>query len=148
MSLVADFKKFAFKGNVVDLAVGVMIGGAFSKIVSALVSHIVMPLVSLMLPGGHWRQAGWVLREGETPEETIAIKYGDFLGVCLDFLIVALVLFIVVNKFIKAIEARAKQPEPEAPVTTKDCPFCLEKIPLAAKRCRACTSMLEEVEAA
>lgn len=148
MSLVADFKKFAFKGNVVDLAVGVIIGGAFGKIVTALVSHIVMPLVSLVLPGGNWRAAGLVLREGETPEQTIAIKYGDFLGVCLDFFIVAIALFLVVNKFIKAIEARSKQPEPEAPVTTKDCPFCLEKIPLAAKRCRACTSVLEEAEAA
>lgn len=148
MSLVSDFKKFAFKGNVVDLAVGVIIGGAFGKIVTALVGNIIMPLVSLVLPGGNWRQAGLVLREGSKPEETISIKYGDFLGVCLDFLIVAVALYLVVNKFIKAIEARAKQPEPDAPVTTKECPFCLEKIPLAAKRCRACTSVLEEAKAA
>lgn len=148
MSLVADFKKFAFKGNVVDLAVGVIIGGAFGKIVSALVSDIVMPLVSLALPGGNWREAGLVLREGETPEQTIAIKYGDFIGVCLDFFIVAVALFLVVNKFIKAIEARTKEPEPEAAPSTKECPFCLETIPLAAKRCKACTSVVDEAEAA
>lgn len=147
MSWVDDFKKFAFKGNVVDLAVGVIIGGAFGKIVTALVNNIVMPLVSLALPGGNWREAGFVLREGATPEETIAIKYGDFLGVCLDFIIVAIALFLVVNKFIKAIEARKKkddaEPEVEAPATTRDCPFCLETIPLEATRCRACTSMIE-----
>lgn len=150
MSILSDFKKFAFKGNVVDLAVGVIIGGAFGKIVSALVADIIMPLVSLALPGGDWRQAGLVLREGAKPEETIAIKYGDFLGICLDFMIVAVVLFLVVNKFIKAIEARTKQPEsePAAAPTTKDCPYCLEKIPLAATRCRACTSVIEEAKAA
>lgn len=148
MSWINDFKTFAFKGNVVDLAVGVIVGGAFGKITTALVGNIIMPLVSLALPGGNWRQAGFVLREGATPEETISIKYGDFLGVCLDFLIVAFVLFLVVNKFVKAIEARTKEPEAEPPVTTKDCPFCLESVPLAATRCRACTSVLEGAEAA
>lgn len=148
MSLIADFKKFAFKGNVVDLAVGVIIGGAFGKIVSALVSDIIMPLVSLVLPGGNWRQADITLREGATAEERIALLYGDFIGVCLDFLIVAFVLFLFVNKFIKALEARGKKPEPEPAPTTKECPYCLETIPLAAKRCKACTSVVDEAEAA
>ncbi len=140
MALLEDFKKFAFKGNVVDLAVGVVIGAAFGKIVSALVADIVMPIVSLALPDGDWRSSVFYLRHGATPKDDIAIKYGDFLGAVLDFLIVAFVLFLLISKIVKAVEARIMKPEDP---TTKDCPFCLEPIPLKATRCKACTSELE-----
>lgn len=139
MSLFADFKQFAFKGNVVDLAVGVIIGGAFGKIVTALVSNIVMPLVALVLPNGDWRNAGIVLRHAADPKDDVVLKYGDFIGSVLDFLIVAIVLFIVVSKIVKAAEARfSKKEEP----TTKECTFCLETVPIKATRCKACTSEL------
>jgi large conductance mechanosensitive channel len=142
MSFTDDFKKFAFKGNVVDLAVGVVIGGAFGKIVAALVADLVMPVVSLILPSGDWRNAGIVLRHATDPKDDVAIKWGDFLGVTLDFLVVALVLFIVVSKIFAAAQAKLEGPKaPEAP-KTKECSFCFETIPVKATRCKACTSQL------
>jgi large conductance mechanosensitive channel len=139
MAFVDDFRKFAFKGNVVDLAVGVVIGGAFGKIVSALVADVIMPVVSLALPGGDWRNRGLVLRAGATPKDDVIVKWGDFLGACLDFFIIALALFLLVSKFVAAL---SKKPE-ETP-KTRECPYCLETVPIAAQRCRACTSALEK----
>jgi large conductance mechanosensitive channel len=139
MSLVADFKKFAFKGNVVDLAVGVVIGAAFGKIVTALVADLVMPVVALVLPGGDWRNAGLVLKSAPDPKDAVVLKYGDFLGSILDFLIVAVVLFLVVSKIVKAAEGRLSKKEDP---TTKECRFCLEIVPIKATRCKACTSEL------
>src|SRR5689334_23934455 len=101
MSLMDDFKAFAFKGNVVDLAVGVVIGGAFGKIVSALVADFVMPVVALILPSGDWRSNGLVMREAPDAKDNVILKYGDFMGAVIDFLIVAFVLFIIVSKIIK-----------------------------------------------
>src|SRR6266404_7222953 len=80
ISLFEDFKKFAFKGNVVDLAVGVIIGAAFGKIVTAVVGDFIMPIVALLMPAGEWRDNGIVLRQGATPKDAVIIKYGDFLG--------------------------------------------------------------------
>lgn len=138
MAFLTDFKKFAFRGNVIDLAVGVVIGAAFGKIVSALVDDIVMPLVALIMPSGDWRSNGLVLRQAQDAKDHVVLRYGDLLGAVVDFFIVALVLFVVVSKIIRAAERRLGA-DPDAP-TTRDCPFCLEKVPLAATRCRACTS--------
>jgi large conductance mechanosensitive channel len=142
MSFLSDFKNFAFKGNVVDLAVGVVIGGAFGKIVTALVSDIVMPIVGLALPSGNWREAQYVLVPNADPKLVVGIKYGDFLGNLVDFLVIALVLFVVVSKIVAAAEARLATPAPAAAPTTKKCPFCLEQVPLEATRCKHCTSEL------
>jgi large conductance mechanosensitive channel len=141
MALWQDFKGFAFKGNAVDLAVGVVIGAAFGKIVTAMVSDLVMPVVALFMPAGEWRENGIELRGGATPKDAVILKYGDFLGAVLDFFIIALVLFFIVSKLVKSAESRLKAPE--AP-TTKECPFCLTIIPLAARRCKACTADLTE----
>ena len=144
MAFVEDFKKFAFKGNVVDLAVGVVIGAAFGKIVSALVADLVMPIVALVLPSGDWRTQGWVLKVAPDPKDNVIIKYGDFLGTILDFFVVALVLFIVVSRIVKAAEAKLTGPVPTpAPATTRECPACLETVPLKATRCKFCTSELK-----
>jgi large conductance mechanosensitive channel len=142
MAFVEDFKKFALKGNVVDLAVGVVIGAAFGKIVSALVADLVMPLVALVMPSGNWRENAIVLREAADPKNNVSLKYGDFLGSVLDFFIVALVLFIVVSRIIKAAEECLSKKKPEDP-TTKECKFCLETVPVKATRCKFCTSELE-----
>jgi large conductance mechanosensitive channel len=139
MSFLADFKTFAFKGNMIDLAVGVVIGAAFGKIVTALVQDVIMPVVSLMLPSGNWRENGFVLRHAADAKDNVILKYGDLAGNTLDFLIVALVLFIVVGKIVKAAETRFAKP---AEVVTKECPFCCEMVPRKAKRCKACTSEL------
>lgn len=129
MGLLADFKSFALKGNVVDLAVAVVIGGAFGKIVSALVADIVMPIVGAILPSGEWR--AWTV----TP---LNLKVGDFLGAILDFTIIAMVLFLIVTRMVHRVFKRDEAP------TTKACPECLEMIPLAARRCRACTSPIPQ----
>jgi large conductance mechanosensitive channel len=143
MSFIDDFKKFAFKGNVVDLAVGVVIGGAFGKIVSAVVADLVMPIVSLVLPGGDWRNSGFTLRTAPDPKDNVVLKYGDFLGAVLDFFVVALALFIIVSRIIKAAEGKIgrKDEAPDAPVV-KECPACCETVPAKATRCKYCTSNL------
>jgi large conductance mechanosensitive channel len=126
MALLKDFKEFAVKGNVVDLAVAVVIGAAFGKIVSAVVADLVMPIVGFVTPSGDWRQ--WQV-------SPLHFKVGDFLGAVLDFLIIAFVLFLIVTRIVNRVYKK------EAPPATKDCPECLEKIPLAARRCRACTAV-------
>lgn len=139
-----EFKEFAFKGNVVDLAVGVVIGGAFGKIVSGFVNDLIMPIVALMLPAGDWRAAGLTLKEGGAPgpEGDTRLLYGDLGGVILDFLIVALVLFLVV----RAINRATKKPEaPAAEPTTRECPYCFETIPKKATKCKACGSTVQAV---
>jgi large conductance mechanosensitive channel len=142
MAFFDDFKKFAFKGNVVDLAVGVIIGGAFGKIVSALVADLVMPFVGLILPQGDWRTSGLVLREAADPKDAVVLKYGDFLGAVLDFFVVAIALFFIVSRLVKAAESRLSKAEAPPEPTTRECPFCLEQVPLQAKRCKHCTSEL------
>jgi large conductance mechanosensitive channel len=143
MAFVEDFKKFAFKGNVVDLAVGVVIGGAFGKIVSALVADLVMPIVAMVLPSGDWRKSGLVLKEAKEAKDNVVLNYGDFIGSVLDFFVVALVLFLIVSRIIKAAEGRLHKPgEPAAPVV-KECPACCESVPAKATRCKFCTSELK-----
>src|SRR3954462_6971739 len=113
-SLFDEFKGFAFKGNVIDLAVGVIIGAAFGKIVDSLVKHIIMPLVGVLLPGKHgyldWK---WVVRGKEIP-------YGLFLGEVVNFLIVALVLFVFIVKFLGWVMRVKKKEEVAPPPPTKD----------------------------
>lgn len=126
MSFLKDFRAFAVKGNVVELAVAVVIGGAFGKIVTALVGDLIMPLVSALLPAdADWRT--WTV----TP---LNLKLGAFIGAVVDFLIIALVLFLVVKKVL------GRWQDAPPPPSTKKCPECLELIPLEARRCRACTS--------
>ncbi|CAN5774028.1 large conductance mechanosensitive channel protein MscL [soil metagenome] len=134
MSMSEDFKKFAFKGNVVDLAVGVIIGAAFGKIVAALVADLIMPLVALIMPSGDWRASGIILRAAADPKDSVILKYGDFLGALVDFGVIAVVLFLIVSKIMSRI------PKKEEAATTKACAFCLEQIPLKATKCKACAS--------
>jgi large conductance mechanosensitive channel len=143
MAFIDDFKKFAFKGNVVDLAVGVVIGGAFGKIVSALVADLVMPIVALVMPSGDWRTHGFVLKKAADAKDDVVMKYGDFIGAVLDFFIVALVLFIIVSRLIKAAEGRFVHKEDAPPPAIKECPACCETVPAKATRCKYCTSDLK-----
>jgi large conductance mechanosensitive channel len=145
MSFFEDFKKFAFKGNVVDLAVGVVIGGAFGKIVSALVADLVMPIVALVLPSGDWRKSGLVLKHAAVEKDNVVLSYGDFVGAVLDFFVVAFVLYLIVTRIIKAAEGRLVKRADEAPPAVKECPACCETIPAKAIRCKFCTSELSKV---
>jgi large conductance mechanosensitive channel len=126
-----DFQEFALKGNVMDLAVGVIIGAAFGKIVTSFTENLIMPLLNplLAVTGADWR--GWTIPPG--------LKIGAFLGTVLDFLIIALALYLAFERSL--LFKRKEELAPPAP-TEKECPYCFEKIPLAAIRCRACTSEL------
>ena len=134
--MVKEFREFLLKTNAMALAIGVIIGAAVGKVVSSLVADIIMPVISLAIPGGTWRDARIVLNTttdatGKVVEHAITI--GQFLGNVVDFVIIAFVVFMLTKMLLR--------PEPApAPAATKTCPECLETIPLAAKRCRACTS--------
>ncbi|MDR1760602.1 MAG: large conductance mechanosensitive channel protein MscL [Fibrobacter sp.] len=119
--LFAEFKAFAFKGNVVDMAVGVVIGGAFGVIISSLVSNIVMPLISLVTPGGHhyadWKwtiHRGTEMVNGVATPKVVEIPYGIFLNDIVSFLVIALVLFLVIKKFLGFV-MRSKEEAAAAP---------------------------------
>src|SRR4029079_15083500 len=127
MKVLKEFRDFINKGNVVDLAVAVVIGGAFGKIVSALVADMVMPLVNAVIPEGDWRK--WEV-------SPLHFRVGDFLGTVVDFTIVAFVVFIVMVKIVGKLNRKTTAPD------TKQCPESLEAVPKAARRCRACTSVL------
>jgi large conductance mechanosensitive channel len=134
--MVAEFRGFLTKTNALALAVGVIIGAAVGSVVTALTNDVLMPIIGLALPGGDWRSAKVVMRTstdaaGKVTES--AILYGHFLGTLLDFVIIAFVLFLIVRTLIKPV------PEPAAE-EMKKCPECLEMIPGAARRCRACTA--------
>lgn len=132
MSLRDEFKAFILRGNVVDLAIAVVIGGAFGKVVDAFVKGLVMPMVSYILPGGDWQ----TFMVGK-------FEVGKVLGAALDFLIIALVIFLVLVKGLGALsKLRKKEEAPAEAPKTKECPECLSEIPVAAKRCRHCTSAL------
>lgn len=150
-----EFKEFAMKGNVIDLAVGVIIGGAFQKIVSSLVSDIVMPLIGLITGGLSFADKFFVfgLKDGETyatVDAAIAagknvLTYGKFLDAVINFLIMAFVIFIFIKCINKLKSAAHKEvpAEPAAP-TTKICPFCKSEIDIGATRCPHCTSEIAE----
>lgn len=143
-----DFKKFAMKGNVMDLAVGVVIGGAFGKIVTSLVNDIIMPLVSVLTGGVDFSNLFITLDGGsysnliEAQEAGAAtLNYGLFIGAVIDFLIIAFSIFIVIRQLGKF----KKEEVIEEEVNTKSCPYCMTEIPLDARRCPNCTSQLEEL---
>ena len=127
MSMKDEFKAFVTKGNVVDLAIAVVIGAAFGKIVSAFVSGIIMPMVSYVMPGGDWQ--AWALGK---------FQIGSVLGATVDFLIIAATVFIVL---VKLLGSMTKKDAPADP-TTKECPACLEQVAIKATRCKHCTSQL------
>ena len=142
--MLKEFKEFAMKGNMVDMAVGIIIGAAFGKIISSLVSDVLMPPIGKMLGGVDFSNLFINLSEGNYPSVAAAkaagaatINYGVFLNAVIDFVIIAFVLFLV----IRGMNAM-KRAEAPAPPATKDCPQCCPAIPVAAKRCPACTSTL------
>src|SRR3954447_20959876 len=142
-----EFKEFAVRGNVLDLAIGVILGAAFGKIVSSLVDDIVMPPIGLLL--GKVDFANLFLNLGDKHYDTVAqakaagaptLNYGIFLNTVLSFLIVAFVVFLIVRQVNKM--RRGEEKPAEAPVV-KECPYCLSSIPIKATRCPHCTSELK-----
>ncbi len=132
-----EFKDFLLKSNAFALAVGVIIGAATGKVVSAIVADVLMPVVSLIIPSGSWREAELVLTQTTGPDGKAvvnAIKYGDLLGNVVDFMIIAFVVFLITKTLLREKAA------PSGPPTTKTCAECQETIPIAARRCKFCAS--------
>ena len=146
--MIEEFKKFVMRGNVMDLAVGVIIGGAFGKIVSSLVNDLLMPLIGLALGKVSFVDLFAPL-DGKTYESLQAARdaggavlaYGSFIQNIIDFLVIAFVIFLIVRAINRMSAKPAPAAAPAAP-TTKDCPQCATAIPLKAKRCPNCTSQL------
>ena len=148
--MLKEFKEFAMRGNVVDMAVGIIIGAAFGTIVKSLVADIIMPPIGLLLGNVDFSNLFIVLKQGSTagPFATIAeaqkagavtINYGIFANTVISFLIVAFAVFLLIRAINKL--QREEEAPPEEP-TTKDCPHCLSTIPIKATRCGHCTSEL------
>ncbi|UCH46622.1 MAG: large conductance mechanosensitive channel protein MscL [Betaproteobacteria bacterium] len=147
--MLKEFKEFAMRGNVVDMAVGIIIGGAFGTIVKSLVSDVIMPPVGLLLGGVDFENFFIVLKEGATagPYAALAdakeagaviISYGVFINAIISFLIVAFAVFLLIRSINKM--KRKEEEAPPAEPTTKDCPMCFTSIPIKATRCPNCTS--------
>lgn len=145
-----DFKKFALKGNIIDLAVAVVIAGAFGLIIKSLVSDIIMPLVGKLLGNTDFANLFVVLGDGsfktlaEAQEAGVAtMNYGLFINTIINFIIIAFSIFLVVKMILKAQKKKEEAPAPAAAPTTKSCPHCKTAISIEATRCPNCTSQLE-----
>ena len=147
--MMKEFKEFAMRGNVVDMAVGIIIGAAFGTIVKSLVSDVIMPPIGLLLGNVDFANLFVVLKEGATagPYAALAdaqaagavtLNFGVFINTIISFIIVAFAVFLV----IRSINQMKKKEEAPAEPTTKDCPYCLTAIPIKATRCPHCTSQL------
>ena len=148
MGMIQEFKEFALRGNVADMAVGIIIGAAFGAIVKSLVDDMIMPPIGLLLGGVDFSNFFAVLKEGAQPGPyaslavakaagAVTVNYGLFFNSVISFLIVAFAVFMLV----RALNTLKRQEAPDAP-NSKVCAFCASSIPLAAKRCPMCTSQL------
>lgn len=147
--MLKEFKEFALRGNVVDLAIGVIIGGAFGKIISSLVNDILMPPIGLIL--GKVDFSNLYLNMSGKPYANLAdaqaagaatLNYGIFLNNVIDFLIVALVVFLLIRQ----INRLGRKPEAPVEPTTRECPYCITQVSIKATRCPNCTSELKPVK--
>ena len=132
--MLKEFKEFIMRGNVLDLAIAVIIGGAFGKIIGSLVNDILMPLIGLVLGGVNFSELAFTVGEA-------MVKWGAFVQAIVDFVIIAFVIFMIV----RAVNKTKKKEEPAPPEepTTKDCPYCFTTIAIQATRCPNCTSELK-----
>jgi large conductance mechanosensitive channel len=149
--MLKEFKEFAVRGNVVDMAVGIILGTAFGAIVKSLVSDVIMPPIGLAMGNVDFANLFFLLKAGDPagPYASLAdaqaagavtINYGVFVNTIISFIIIAFVVFLLV-RHINRLKREEEVPPPEP--TTKDCPYCLSNIPIKATRCPQCTSELE-----
>jgi large conductance mechanosensitive channel len=134
MGMLKEFRDFAVKGNAVDMAVGIIIGGAFGKIVTSLVNDVVMPPFGMLLGKVDFSSLSVTLQRKTETAAAVVISYGKFLNNILDFVIVAFCIFLVIRQMNRLMQA---------PPTTKTCPQCLSTVPLKATRCAYCTSPIQ-----
>lgn len=131
-----DFKEFAIRGNVIDMAVGIIIGTAFGKVISSLVNDVIMPPIGMLLGKVDFSNLSITLHQQTATASAVAIKYGVFINTILDFLIVAFAMFIVIKQVNRFTQTQAKT-DPK-----KNCPYCDSNISVKASRCPDCTSQL------
>jgi len=139
MSMMKEFKEFALKGNVVDMAVGIIIGAAFGKIVSSLVADVIMPPIGMALGNMDFSALAFTLKEATETTPAVVVSYGRFINTILDFAILALALFVV----IKQMNRLTRKAESPAAPANKECPHCCSTIAVNARRCPHCTSELQ-----
>ena len=151
--MLKEFREFAMRGNVVDMAVGIIIGAAFGAIVKSMVADVIMPPIGVLLGNVDFSNLFVVLREGAKapgPYATIAdahaagaatLNYGLFINTVISFIIVAFSVFLLIRTM-NRLQQRLEKPHPDAPPTIKDCPYCFTKIDIRAQRCPSCTAQL------
>lgn len=152
--MLKEFKEFAMRGNVVDMAVGIVIGAAFGAIVTSLVKDIIMPPIGLALGGLDFANLFILLKEGSPPAPypsleaaqaagAVTINYGLFINAVINFIIVAFAIYLVIRAINRL---RREQEASPAEPTTRECPYCISSIPIKATRCPNCTSQLEAAQ--
>ncbi|QGJ70504.1 Large-conductance mechanosensitive channel protein MscL [Planctomycetales bacterium 10988] len=139
MKFFNEFKEFAVRGNVIDLAVGIIIGGAFNKIVTSLVNDVMMPPLGLLLGNVDFSDFSLILKQKTEEAEAVTLNYGLFINTVINFIIVAFAVFLLIRQI-----NRMKRAETPPPSTTKNCPYCKTVIDKNATRCPNCTSELAE----
>ncbi|MGD9850461.1 MAG: large-conductance mechanosensitive channel protein MscL [Nitrospirales bacterium] len=137
--MLKEFKEFAMRGNVVDMAVGIIIGGAFGKIIASFVGDVLMPPIGMLMGGVDFSKLALTLTEAGPDGAPVLLKYGMFIQTVVDFLIVAFAIFMMI-KWMNSL--KKKEEEKPAVPTTKECKFCQMTIPIKATRCGHCTSEL------
>jgi large conductance mechanosensitive channel len=148
--MLKEFKEFAMRGNVMDMAIGIIIGAAFSPIVGSLVGDVIMPPIGLLLGNVDFSNLFMVLKDGAVggpyaslsvakDAGAVTINYGAFINTIINFMIVALAIFMMIRVMNKM---KREQPAPAAAPTTKDCPACLMAVPVKATKCGHCTSSI------
>lgn len=153
-AFLKEFREFAVKGNVVDMAVGIVVGGAFGTIVKSFVSDVIMPPIGLLVGHVQFSSLYWVIAQGNPPGPyktladahkagAVTLNYGTFIDNVVSFLIIAWAVFLMV-RIINRLRRDFEAPETPAALTTKECPYCASTIPLKATRCPHCTSELGE----
>ena len=150
--MLKDFRDFIMRGNVLDMAVGIIIGAAFGTLVNSIVKDVIMPPIGLVLGNVDFTNLFAVLKQGVTPGPyasladaqaagAVTINYGVFINTLVSFLIIAAVLFFLIRAFVQA--RNRMETKKEAVPATKECPYCLSNVPVKAKKCAYCTSGLE-----
>ena len=141
MSLVAEFREFALEGSVVEFTVGVIVGGAFGKVTGSLVSDVLMPPLGLLLGNVDFSKLAWVLREAQGAAPAVTLRYGLFLNNLIDFLLIAIAVFLVVRWLNRRRRGGAEEAR-----ETRACRFCKSEIHAKATRCPHCTAQLKKVQ--
>lgn len=140
MSLLTEFKKFALRGNMIDLAIGIIIGASFNRVISSMVGDVLLPPIGLLIGGTDFSQLSLTLKDATPFQPAVEIKYGAFINTLIDFTIVAIATFAV----IKTMNKLSSRLPPSLKEEERKCPECLMPIPEEAKRCCHCGSVLSE----